>query len=151
MGATICGFALGLPALAAVQALAPGKTDAMAPVRQFVEGFNKGDLKSAVAACAEEASVIDDFPPHVWQGSGCGKWAIAYDDFAQQQGIADARIDLGQPRHVDISGERAYITVPVTLNYKVKGSPKKLPGMFTASLRKDAGGWRITAWAWTDL
>ena len=50
---------------AAPNALAQQK-DVMAPVHQFVDGFNKGDTKSALAACADQTSIIDEFPPHEW-------------------------------------------------------------------------------------
>ena len=144
-------FALILSVPVAMQAVASDIADAMAPVRQFVDGFNKGDLKAAVAACAEEASVIDDFPPHGWQGTGCAKWADGFEALAKKDGITDARIILGKPRRVDVTGDHAYIVVPVTLITKHKGKPKKLPSMFTASLHRETGGWRITGWAWADL
>jgi ketosteroid isomerase-like protein len=57
----------------------------------------------------------------------------------------------GKPRHVDVTGDRAYVVAPVRLDYKVKAKPKKLPSLFTAAVHKEAGGWRITGWAWTDL
>ena len=49
---------------------APGseENDVMAPVRQFITGFNKGDRKMARAACGDEIFIIDDFPPHAWGG-----------------------------------------------------------------------------------
>jgi hypothetical protein len=122
----------------------------MIPLHRFIDGFNKGDLKSAVAACAEHASVIDDFPPHEWQGNGCEKWADGFVDVTRKEGITDARI-LGKPRHIDITGDWAYVVVPVTLVFKHFGKPKKLPSMFTASLHREPGGWRITGWAWADL
>ena len=147
----LLAFALTLSVLVTMQAVASDRTDAMAPVRQFIDGFNKGDLKSAIAACADEASVIDDFPPHEWQGTGCDKWADAFDALAKKEGITDARIILGKPRHVDVTDDRAYIVVPITLVLKHNGKPKKLPSMFTASLHKETGGWRITGWAWADL
>lgn len=34
--------------------------------RQFIDGFNKGDTKSAFAAC--DISIIDEFAPHLWTG-----------------------------------------------------------------------------------
>jgi hypothetical protein len=123
----------------------------MAPVHQFVDGFNKGDLKAAIAACADEAFVIVDFPPHEWQGKGCGKWADSFDALVKKEEITDARIILGTPRHVDVTEGRAYIVVPVTLVLKHKGKPKRLPSIFTASVHKEVGGWRITGWAWADL
>jgi ketosteroid isomerase-like protein len=144
----LLALALALPA----QAIASERTDAMAPVHQFIDGFNKGDMKSAVAACADDASVIDDFPPHQWQGAGaCGKWAEGFNALAKNEGIADARIILGKPRHVDVSDDDAYIVVPVTLVSTQKGRQKKPPGMFTATLHKEAGIWRISGWAWADL
>ena len=145
-------LALSLPGMAGAQAIASEKTEAMVPVHQFIDGFNKGDMKSAVAACADQASVIDDFPPHEWQGAGaCGEWAKGFDDVVKKEGITDARIILGKPRHVDVTVDRAYVVAPVTLVYKQKGKQKKLPGVFTASLHNESGGWRMTGWTWTDL
>lgn len=132
-------------------AAAAEKTDAMVPLHQFVDSFNKGDLKSAVAACAGNASVIDDFPPHEWQGNGCQKWADGFVDVTRKGRITDARILLDKPRHIDITGDWAYVVVPVTLIFKHAGKPITLPSVFTASLHKEAAGWRITGWAWTDL
>ena len=40
-------------------------SDPMKTVQQFVDGFNKGDLKMAAATCAEEMSIIDEFPPYL--------------------------------------------------------------------------------------
>jgi hypothetical protein len=86
-------LALALPVLTTGQAIASERTDAMAPVHQLIEGFNKGDMQSAIAAYADEASVIDDFAPHAWQSAGaCGKWADGIDAIAKKEGITEARI-----------------------------------------------------------
>jgi len=47
----------------------PG-TAVVAEVHQFVDGFNKGDMKVMAASCAEQASFLDEFPPHEWHGGG---------------------------------------------------------------------------------
>lgn len=146
----LSAFALIMQSLAAMQVLASERTDAMAPVHQLVDGFNRGDWKSAVEACAASASVIDDFPPHAWQGSGCQEWADGFVALSKQEGITQARITLGKPRHVDVTGDRAYIVVPVRLEFRVKGKSKRLPSLLTAAVHKEAGGWRITGWAWAD-
>ena len=44
-------------------AAASEQADVMAPVHQFVDGFNKGDANSALAACADQVFIIDEFPP----------------------------------------------------------------------------------------
>ena len=64
----IIGFTVGV--LMAGWAAASDKTDVMAVVKQWDDGFNTGDIKSAVVACADQTSIIDDIPPHEWHGTG---------------------------------------------------------------------------------
>jgi len=135
---------------AAPNALAQQK-DVMAPVHQFVDGFNKGDTKSALAACAEQTSIIDEFPPHEWHGAGaCAKWADDYDANAKKDGITDGMVLLGKPRHVDVTGDLAYVVVPANYRFKQKGRPvSEIGSTLTIVLQKGPAGWRMTAWTWT--
>ena len=135
---------------AAPNALAQQK-DVMAPVHQFVDGFNKGDTKSALAACADQTSIIDEFPPHEWHGAGaCAKWADDYDANAKKDGITDGMVILGKPRHVDVTGDLAYVVVPANYRFKQKGKPvSEIGSMLTIALQKGPAGWRMTAWTWT--
>ena len=137
--------------LAAAPAFAADKDDVMASVKQFVDGFNKGDVKSALAACAEQTSIVDEFPPHEWHGPGaCAAWANDFDADAKKNGIPDGKVTLGKPRHVDVSGDRAYVVVPASYAYKLKGKPVKEAGAaLTIALQKGASGWLMTGWAWT--
>lgn len=123
----------------------------MASVHQFVDGFNRGDAKRALAACASPASIIDEFPPHEWQGpAACADWADAYNANAKQQGVTDGIVTLHDPWHVDITGDRAYVVVPATYAYKQRGKTIVEPdSIFTVSLRKIAANWRITGWTWS--
>jgi len=127
------------------------KTAVMASVHQFVDAFNKGDTKAAVAACADEMSVIDEFPPHEWHGAGViMRWMNDYDADAKKNGITDGHVTLGSPRHVDITGNHAYVVVPGDYTYKQKGKEVKETGSeMTLALHKGAGGWKITGWSWT--
>jgi hypothetical protein len=123
----------------------------MTPVHQFVDGFNKGDIKTALAACAEQTSIIDEFPPHEWHGAGaCSNWANDFDADAKKNGITDGIVTLGNPRRVDITADRAYVVVPANYTFKQKGKLVKETGsMLTLVLQKGAAGWRITGWGWT--
>jgi ketosteroid isomerase-like protein len=143
--------ALGVALLTAGPAAATEKTDVMAPVHQFVDGFNKGDVKTALAACAEQASIIDEFAPHEWHGAGaCANWASDFGADAKKNGITDGVVTLGNPRHVDITADHAYVVVPANYTFKKNGKPsKELGSTLTLALQKGAAGWRITAWAWT--
>jgi ketosteroid isomerase-like protein len=144
-------IALAVVFLAAAAATASEKTDVMVPVNQFVDGFNKSDMASALAACADQTSIIDDFPPHEWQGAGaCAAWAKDFDAEAKKDAISNGVVTLGKPRHVDITGDVAYVVVPASYTYKEHGKVMNETGStFTLVLRKGSAGWRITAWTWS--
>jgi ketosteroid isomerase-like protein len=143
-------IALALALLAQGTTVAQDKNAVMAPVHQFADAFNKGDGKTLAATCADQASIIDDFPPHVWQGPGsCAKWFSAFETDAKKEGITEGKVTLGSPRHVDVTADRAYVVVPADFSYKLKGKVVNETGsMFTLVLQKGAAGWRIVAWAW---
>ena len=132
-------------------AVASQAAEVMAPVRQFINGFNKGDVKMAQAACTEQGFIIDDFPPHAWAGSGAtAKWLRDLDAFEKKNGTSAPSVILDKPRQVDVTGTRAYVVVATKLSYKKGGQPVNENGLMTLVLNKGAGGWRIAAWSWTD-
>ena len=112
--------------------------------------FNKGDEKAGVATCASPASVVDDFAPHLWQGpTACADWAKAFDAEAAREGMTDGIVTIGTPRHDEVTGNVAYVVVPATFAYKLKGKPVVERGnVFTAVLKKTSAGWHIAAWTW---
>jgi hypothetical protein len=142
--------ALAFAVVAAAPAAASDKKDVMAIVYQFADGFNKGDAKLELGACADETSIIDDFPPHEWHGAGaCSRWKDDFDAFIKKFEITDMTAAVMKPRHIDITADRAYVVVPVNLAFKQKGKDVKETGsMFTLALQKGTAGWRITGWAW---
>jgi ketosteroid isomerase-like protein len=140
-----------LAALIPSPARATDEADAVAAARQFIDGFNKGDVKTALAACAPSTTVIDEFAPYLWQGpNGCATWANDFDADAKKNGITDAIVKLAKPRHVFVTGDKAYVVIGATYDYKKGGKKKSQTGAtFTVALQKGADGWRITAWAWS--
>ena len=129
----------------------PERTAVMAVVNQFTDAFNKGDTKSAAATCAEQTSIIDEFPPHEWHGAGgCAKWMADYDADAKNNGITDGNVKLSTPKHVDVTADRAYVVVPADYTYKMKGKPvKETASLLTVALQKSTSGWKITGWSWS--
>ncbi|MEO7971444.1 MAG: nuclear transport factor 2 family protein [bacterium] len=127
------------------------KKEVMRPIHQFVDSLNKGDLKTMAAACAEQTSIIDEFPPHEWHGAGaCSNWANDYNTDAQKNGITDGALKLGIPRHIDIAGDNAYVVVPANYTFKQKGKlVREIRATFTVALHNGEGGWRITGWSWS--
>jgi ketosteroid isomerase-like protein len=127
------------------------KTEVMAVIKQFIDGFNKGDINSALATCAEQTSIIDEFAPYEWHGTGsCARWAADFDADAKKRGITDGVVTIATPRHFAADGDRAYAVYPATYEYKLNGKPVKQSGAtLTVALQKTAPGWRITGWTWS--
>ena len=145
--------ALSLVALATfstAQTSGSAQTAVLATVNQFVDGFNKGDTKMALAACADQTSIIDDFPPHEWHGTGaCAKWMSDFDADAKKNGDTDGMVKLLNPTHVDITGDHAYLVIPANFTFKQNGKPvTELGSIITLALQKNPAGWEITGWAW---
>lgn len=144
-------LAIGLMAFGQGATSTADQKAVMAVVNQFTDAFNKGDTKTAAATCAEQTSIIDEFPPHEWHGAGgCAKWMADYDADAKKNAITDGNVKLGAPKHVDVTADRAYVVVPADYTYKMKGKPvKETASLLTVALQKSAGGWKITGWSWS--
>jgi ketosteroid isomerase-like protein len=143
-------FVLALTALAQGAGPTSDRTAVMAPVHQFIDNLNKGNIKTAVAACGAETEIIDEVPPYEWHGAGgCGKWADDYAADSKKNGVTETMVRIGIPRHVDVIGDNAYTVIPATYTYKKNGKPMTEAGAtFIVALHKEADGWKITAWTW---
>ena len=143
-------IALALALVKAAPVVASQEAEVMAPVRQFIDGFNKGDIRMAQAACADQTFIIDDFPPHEWRGSGAtSRWFRDLTALGKKYDMSDPFVTLAKPRQIRVTGTRAYVVVPIKLRYKDKGRLVRRTGSMTLALRKEVESWRITAWAWT--
>ena len=68
---------------------------------------------------------------------------------SERVGASDAHIALDEPRHVRVTGDRAYVVVPANLTFNLGGSEVTQTGsLFTVALRKVDLDWRLSAWAW---
>src|SRR5512147_1222046 len=70
--ALLCSMGL----VATANAATP-EAELLAPIHQFIDNFNKGDAAAAEAANVPTGVIIvDEVPPHLWQGPGAFKaWA----------------------------------------------------------------------------
>lgn len=125
--------------------------DAAAPVRQFIDGFNSGNVQSAFAAYASgPITIVDEFAPHIWTGANAAhEWADAYDKHAQATGVTDGKVSYGKPTRIEEVADAAYIVMPTVYLYKENGKPLKEEGQITAVLNRESGVWKIRAWTWS--
>jgi len=136
------------PSMARAAPDTDAKTAITALASQFLDAFNKGDLK-AVKALMPAESIMDDVPPFIWQGPGAfDAWlAAAHQDDVQMK-ITDASSIFDPPTYVRIEGDNAYAVFPDHYRYKKAGVPVSEDGTFTLVARKTSNGWRIIASAY---
>jgi hypothetical protein len=126
---------------------ASDKDDIAATVHQFADNLDPKTIDKALATCDSSTSIIDEFPPHLW--NSCGDWIKAFGEYNEKSGVTDADAKIGTPWSVDVDGDRAYVVAPATYTYKQHGKAmKEAHAVFTAALRKTDAGWRFTAWSW---
>ena len=126
------------------------RQDPIAAVRQYIDDFNKGDVKAMAALFTQRGSILDGLAPHVWHGlTACEDWYRDVLVAAKHEGATDYFVTLGTPLHTNVTGDSAYVVVPATMTFKIHGKQVTQSGaIFTTALRKFADGWRIAAWAW---
>ena len=127
--------------------------DPAAPVRQFIDGFNTGNVDSAFAAYASgPITIVDEFAPHLWAGpKAAHDWADAYDKHAQATGVSDGKVTYSKPTRIVQDAETAYVLLPAVYLYKEHGKPLKEEGQFTAILNRESGAWKIRGWPWSGV
>jgi hypothetical protein len=85
----------------------PHTPEPIATVRQHIESFNNGDPKGMAATCAVPMSILDGMAPHVWHGpTACEDWYRDAMIEGEPLGATDYFVDLGEPKHNTITGER---------------------------------------------
>ena len=144
--ALLCSMGLMTAAVAATP-----EAELLAPIHQFIDSFNKGDGAAAEAANVSTGVVIiDEVPPHLWQGPGAFKaWSKDLDTHDKNAGMTDQQVTLGKVNLTESTVDVAYVAMEAVYSYKQKGVATREPAHMTFALRKGAGGWKIAAWAWT--
>lgn len=130
---------------------------------QFIETFNKNDMKSMEAMCAEDAVIIDDTPPYIWQGAGaCTRFADAWQAARISMGVILAHWETLEGWTIEVDGPRAYVAIPVKLELQLKsgrsgystsssGRPVTNDApIWTILLERTAQHWRVSGHAWVQ-
>lgn len=128
----------------------PSPNDPLAAVQRYVDAFNAGDPEAMGAACADPMQILDGMSPHVWQGPMASEdwWRDVLAE-GEHLGASGYHLTLGDPRHVDVAGEYAYVVVTAMMTFDLKGQQVTQTGaVWTVALRKVGTEWRLTAWAW---
>ena len=144
---TVVWCLLGVPAGAQTQ-----DAQLMAPIKKFVDSFNKGDMAGAAATHATDAdlAITDEVPPFLWRGAQAFKsWSTDLDADAKKRGITEPMVTLSAPTRVESTADQAYVVVPAVYSFKERGVAMREAAQMTFALKKGASGWLIHGWTWT--
>ena len=125
--------------------------DPVSLIHQYIDAFNRGDVRAMAACFAVPGNILDGMAPHVWSGpTATQDWYRDALAEAEHLDVKDYFVVLGEPFHNNVKGNAAYVVLPATMTFKIKGKPVKQSGAsFTVALRRVDGDWRIASWAWT--
>jgi ketosteroid isomerase-like protein len=125
-------------------------SEAFAPVRQYIDAFNKADVKAMSSLFAVPGVILDGMAPHLWQGPTASQdWYRDVLTEGEHLGANGYFVTLGEPRHVNVTRDAAYVVVPATMTFKLRGQQVTQTGAtYVVALRRLPEGWRIAAWAW---
>ena len=136
-------------ALFAAPAFASDETDIMATINKMNDAMTKNDMKGASAAYTASGAIIDEFPPHVWSGSGVfDAWGKDFGKNSEQEGDTDGVVKTQKPLHVLVEGDHGYAVVPAVYTFKHKGKKTTESALWTFAMQKEDGVWKIAGWSW---
>ena len=142
---------LCLAALTTASAASAANPQLEAPIRNFIDAFNKNDIKAAAATHLANVSIIDEVPPYIWRGpTAFSDWVADLTKNDAATGISKEHVTLGPVTRELVTGSSAYVIVAATYSFQQKGVAMHEPAQMTFAMRKDNNrGWKIAGWTWT--
>ena len=135
--------------LTAPCAMAEDDAALMKPIDGFITSTGQGKTVEAFGYFTPSQSIIDEFAPYHWSGpKAASTWWAGFLADSKTSGMTEADMRLGQPKRILQSARHAYVVVPATLTFKLKGAAGHEDGVFAFTLDKTAKGWRIAAFSW---
>lgn len=120
-----------------------------APVRTFLDSFNRGDIAAAQAThMASGLTIIDEVAPYRW--NSFQDWLTALGKEAKDGELTEQKVVATGPfSREQVSGDSAYLILPVSYTFKAKGKPMREDAQMTFVLAREAASWKIAGWTWT--
>lgn len=136
-----------LTALGTAAAFASETEEVLATVGRFGQIFQLNNTQQALGTCAKNITIVDDLSPFLWHGPGsCARWLSTIKAFVKKSGMANSRIELLRPMRTLVSGNHAYVVVPIGVSYTdSRGKESQASVLLTLVLQKVSARWYIVA------
>ena len=94
--------------------------------------FNNGDASALASFFAVPGSILDGMAPHIWSGpTATQDW---YRDALTEGAHLDVSgyfVTLGEPLQNNVTGQAAYVVLPATMKFNMKGKQVTQSGAFS--------------------
>jgi len=131
-------------------AYASDEDDVTAAIQAFIAAINKGDMPAAAATHVAAPSIIDEFPPHHWEGATAfNDWLAAFGADSTARKVTDSKLAPHSAKRLTVEGDHAYVVMPTDYTFKQNGKSMAEYGTITYALDKTTAGWRIAAWSFS--
>jgi len=131
-------------------AYASDEDDVTAAIHAFIAAINKGDMPAAAATHVAAPSIIDEFPPHHWEGATAfNDWLAAFGADSTARKVTDSKLTPHSAKRLTVEGDHAYVVMPTDYTFKQNGKSMAEYGTITYALDKTTAGWRIAAWSFS--
>jgi quercetin dioxygenase-like cupin family protein len=124
------------------------KTDPaiLATVDALVAALNSGSTTDAKAIFVEAPTVVDDFPPFAWSGKDAAEtYTKDLKTILDKLEITAWRFQRHQPRYAAATNDHAWLVVPFSFPFMMKGQTQSVAGDWSFVLQKIDGRWRVVA------
>lgn len=124
----------------------------MAPISAVIKNANANDVSKLNSNYTADAVVIDEFAPYTWNGSDAGsRWWRGQMQFSKRLSISNMQAAMQPVKHFSVTGDRAYVVVPLIISYGYKGKQQKETGTLTLTLRRSGNAWKIATQSWGTI
>lgn len=122
-----------------------------APIRQMMDGFNKGDIAAVKAMHVAAPTIVDNVAPFRWSGpKAFDEWLADLGKAEASQGITDGKVTFAPVVDEVVHGDRAYVVTRCSYAFKQKGRRMREDGYTAFVLVKTDAGWKVESWSWAS-
>ncbi len=134
-------------AFAAVPTVPPAAV--VAPIAHMLRDCSNHDSSHLDSYYLSNATVVDEFAPYTWTGSNAAlQWWDDLERANEQQNTNGMKVVMLPVKHFAVSGDRAYVIVPLVITYTASGKPQTETGLAAFTLRRSGGAWKIATQSW---
>ncbi|WEH12980.1 nuclear transport factor 2 family protein [Streptomyces sp. VNUA24] len=118
-------------------------------VRHHVLALNSADEDAIAEDWAPSGTLVDAFPPFVWDGDApTRKWWKDLQAAIGSAGLTTVEFELGDWQRVFVAGDHAYAVAHATAHVSGPELAVEARGTWTFVLARSDARWKIVSWNW---